>query len=52
MVVNGLIEKGASKELLAFLKSSLQSVAKTGFASHVDNLRMNNIIKKLEEYSA
>lgn len=51
MVVNDLIAKGASKELLKLFKSSLESVAKTNFTSHVDNLRMKNIIEKLQNNS-
>lgn len=50
ILVASLIERGASKELLDFLKNSLKSVAQTEYASYVDNLRIKNIIQKLEDY--
>lgn len=51
-IVYGLIDSGASKQLLSMVKDSLICVAKTKYNSHVDELRINNIVEKIDNYIA
>lgn len=51
-IVYGLIESGASKELLELFKNGLLSVASTNYNSTADQLRLENIVTKINNYIA
>lgn len=51
-IVYGLIESGASKELLGLFKDGLMSVAATSYNSTADQLRLENIITRINNYIA
>lgn len=51
-VVYGLIEGGASKELLSLFKDGLSGVAATKYNSTADQLRLENIITRIDRYMA
>ncbi len=49
-VVYGLIESGASKELLGMFKDGLLSIASTNYNSTADQLRLENIVSRINNY--
>ena len=51
-IVYGLIESGASKELLSLFKDGLMSVAATNYNSTADQLRLENIVSRINNYIA
>ena len=51
-VVLGLIETGASKELLELFKDGLMSVAATNYNSTADQLRLENLVTRINNYIA
>ena len=51
-VVLGLIESGASKELLELFKDGLMSVASTNYNSTADQLRLENLVTRINNYIA
>lgn len=51
-IVYGLIESGASKELLGLFKDGLLSVAATNYNSTADQMRLENIVTKINSYIA
>lgn len=51
-IVYGLIESGASKELLSLFKDGLMSVAATNYNSTADQLRLENIVSRINSYIA
>lgn len=51
-IVYGLIESGASKELLSLFKDGLMSVASTNYNSTADQLRLENIVSRINSYIA
>lgn len=51
-IVFGLIESGASKQLLELFRDGLMSVAAQNYNSSADQLRLENIVSKINSYIA